>query len=182
MRYRACATILLILSIGCQATPETVPSAPRAADGSHVIYLLRHAEKRLPEDGGDARDPQLTRAGAERAAALAHALGTAGVTAIFSTDYKRTRQTVYPLSASRGLEVQLYDSSALLAFADILRGMSGRTVVVGHSNTTPRLVELLGGDGGTPIDEPTEHDRLYVVVLDGGRAPTTVLLRYGAQD
>ena len=36
-----------------------------------------------------------------------------------------------------------------------------RHLVVGHSNTTPPLVELFGGDAGPPIDEASEYDRLY---------------------
>jgi hypothetical protein len=51
--------------------------------------------------------------------------------------------------------------------------------VVGHSDTTPELVGLLGGDPGAPIDEPTEYDRLYVVTLGPDGTVTTVLLRYG---
>ena len=59
--------------------------------------------------------------------------------------------------------------------------MHARILVAGHSNTTPKLVELLGGNPGPPIDEKTEYDRLYVVVLGADGAVTTTLLRYGAR-
>ena len=39
--------------------------------------------------------------------------------------------------------------------------------MVGHSNTTPALVEALGGDPGSPI-ESLEYDRLYMVTFEGG--------------
>jgi hypothetical protein len=56
--------------------------------------------------------------------------------------------------------------------------MPGRHFVVGHSDTTPALVEALGGDAGAPIADP-EYDRLYVLTLEGAGA-STVLLRFGA--
>jgi len=53
------------------------------------VLLVRHAEKAAePAD-----DPPLTAAGAERAQALATALQDAGVTAIITTQLRRTRET-----------------------------------------------------------------------------------------
>jgi hypothetical protein len=51
--------------------------------------------------------------------------------------------------------------------------------VVGHSNTTPQLVGLLGGEAGKPIDDSREFDRLYIVVLGRTGEVTTMQLRYG---
>ena len=59
------------------------------------------------------------------------------------------------------------------------RGTPGRYLVVGHSNTTPDLVNRLGGDPGATIDEESEFDRLYVLVLHPDGSVVTVLLRYG---
>jgi len=56
--------------------------------------------------------------------------------------------------------------------------MPGRHLVLGHSNTTPQLVEALGGEPGAPIEE-MEYDRLYIVTLMDGRT-STVLLRFGS--
>ena len=53
----------------------------------------------------------------------------------------------------------------------------GHSLVVGHSNTTPALVELLRGDPGEPISE-IEYDRLYVVAIAPGGVVSIVLLRY----
>ncbi|NIT87109.1 MAG: hypothetical protein GWM92_07640, partial [Gemmatimonadetes bacterium] len=54
---------------------------------------------------------------------------------------------------------------ALGGMARRLRGSPGRHLVVGHSDTTPRLVTLLGGEPGPPIVEAREYDRLYVLTL-----------------
>jgi hypothetical protein len=64
----------------------------------------------------------------------------------------------------------------LEALATKLRAAEGRILVVGHSNTTPRLVGLIGGEHGTDI-AVDEYDRLYIVVTGSG-APVTLLLRF----
>lgn len=155
------------------------PSAP-AADGS-VVFLVRHAEKTSEKGYGPARDPRLTDAGRERAEALARVLAPAGITHVHSTDYRRTRETAAPVAEALGLEVRRYDARMLESFADELRGAPGRHLVVGHSNTTPRLVELLGGQPGGPIAEAWEYDRLYVLFLEPGGETMTVIQRYGRE-
>ena len=60
-----------------------------------------------------------------------------------------------------------------------LRAQTGTILVVGHSNTTPPLVEFLGGDPGTEINELGEFDRLYVLHISGEKARTE-LRRYGS--
>lgn len=139
-----------------------------------VVYLVRHGEKIL--DGS--RDPALKREGLERAARLAEILRDAEVTEVHSSDRIRTRRTAQPVADRQGLPVQIYDPGKLQALAERLRKAPGRHLVSGHSDTTPELVRLLGGAPGAPIHEPTEYDRLYVLVLNEDGSATTVLLRY----
>lgn len=151
-------------------------SAPRvAAQEPVVVYLVRHAER--AEDGTD--DPSISREGQARAALLPHILADAGITRIHTTDYKRTRQTVAPLADATELSPEVYDPRDLPAFAAHLRSLPGRHLVAGHSNTTPALVEALGGDAHGTIAE-MEYDRLYVVVIPAEGPVTTVLMRFGA--
>ncbi len=157
----ACA--LLTLAACATATP----------DPEHTIYLVRHAEKQA----GD--DPSLTPEGATRAAQLAETLGDAGILRIYSTDYARTRETAAPIAEAISVPVTLYDPSDLSAFSGRLKAEPGTTLIVGHSNTTPALVEILGGEPGTDIDEAAEYDRLYVVRIRDDRVDTE-LRRYGA--
>ena len=172
--------LLAVLAPAVRAADENARSA--GSDGvTTVVYLLRHAEKVGPPYENSPPDPALTPGGKQRAEQLVHVLADAGVTRIFSTDYRRTTETVEPLSRRLGLEVESYDPRALAEFARLLRSMSGRVVVSGHSNTTPALVSLLGGESGEPIDEKTEFDRLYVVTLLPDGPATTILLRYGGR-
>ncbi|MFM1561220.1 MAG: SixA phosphatase family protein [Roseibacillus sp.] len=140
-----------------------------------VAFLVRHAEKM--ETG---EDPDLTAAGESRARDLAAMLRTAGITQVHSSDYKRTRNTAAPTAELLGLKVRIYDPRDLPTLVVELKAAGGRHLIVGHSNTTPALAKLLGGQAGAPVDEKREYDRLYVITVDAGGEASTVLLRYGA--
>ena len=98
-----CLTILFVL---------TAQSAETQA-GEAVFYLLRHAEKVVAAGNSD---PGLTQQGRERARHVAHVLAAKGVTRIFSSDVKRTRDTAGPLAELSGIEVEIYDPRALEAW------------------------------------------------------------------
>jgi broad specificity phosphatase PhoE len=136
------------------------------------IYLVRHAEK--VRDGS--KDPALTELGQERARNLAVMLRSAGIERIFSSDFDRTRATAAPLAITLGLTVEIYDPVSLQPFAQRLVELEQNSLVVGHSNTTPELAELMGGDGGEPIVEAWEYDRLYLLQTENGRVARTILL------
>lgn len=161
--------------IALPATLLALTLSAGAARAQTIIYLVRHAEPSMTETG----DRHLNLAGQERAHALRHLLEFAGVTKVFSTDYHRTQETVGPLAEALGLPVESYNPRALEDFAAQLKQMTGRIVVAGHSNTTPDLVEALGGERGDPINENYEFDRLYQVVIGTDGSVTTTLLRYG---
>lgn len=155
----------LFFMVGCATAPET------------AIYLVRHAEPDYSVEGD--RNPRLNEVGKQRAQALADLLNNQGITRVMSSDFHRTRETAGPLADAVGQDVVLYNPFELEAFADSLKAMSGKIVVVGHSNTTPKLVELLGGDPGVPIDEKTEFDRIYTVMLKADGSVVTRQERYG---
>ena len=147
---------------------------PSARTQPTVVMLVRHAER--AEDGTS--DPPISEVGQERARLLARMLRDVDLTHVHTTDYIRTRATGHPTAEEQGLEMMLYDSDDLPALADRLRTTPGRHLVLGHSDTTPALVEALGGDPHGQIDE-TEYDRLYLVTVDADGA-STVLLRFGS--
>lgn len=151
-----------------------VPLTGQAGEEAAVVYLVRHAEK---SDAG--RDPQLSDAGRQRALLLANMLRDAGITRIYSTDFIRTRDTAAPLASHLDLEIGIYDRQEMNAFISSLNQAGARSLVVGHSNTTPELVELLGGVSGGKIDEASEYDRLYILTIRNPGEVETVLIRYG---
>ena len=145
-----------------------------------IIFLFRHAEAQFPPYKEDPPNPDLNNAGSQRAQLLKRTLTATGITEAFSTQRKRTIQTIKPLAEELELEIQIYDGKQLEALAEQLKSKKGRIAVSGHSNTTPQLVKLLGGDPGEPINEKTQFDRIYVVTLVDGDAISTVLLKYGS--
>ena len=149
-------------------------TAPADEAGFARVYLVRHAEKEPA-----AEDPALSEAGKLRALQLAELLEDAGIAYVFSTDFARSRDTVAPLAARLGITVTIYNWNEMDALAAKLTVPGRCSLVVGHSDTTPELVGILGGDPGSPLDEPEEYDRLYVVTIAADGAVTSELRRYG---
>jgi phosphohistidine phosphatase SixA len=140
------------------------------------VYLIRHAEKDTMIN-----DPGLTHAGFKRAENLAYILKDAGIQFIHSTDFLRTRQTVHPLASVLDLEIQLYNHKDLTLLKEHMLELRGIHLVSGHSNSTHELVELFGGDPGSSIDEATEFDRLYLLIITDDGLVSTSILRYSSK-
>ena len=157
-----------LLSCQSKKTTEPINGTPT------VIFLVRHAEKL-----DSSKDPELSEAGMQRAQDLATLLRSAKIEHIFSSDYKRTRHTAAPTAKLFHVKTELYDPRHLETIAKKLKETGGRSLVVGHSNSTPELVKVLGGDPGIPINEAGEYDRLYVLTMSKDGQVSTVLLRYG---
>jgi len=141
---------------------------------SLTVFLTRHAEKLT-----SGRDPELSEAGKLRAQQLSNVLSDAKLDRIYSTDFFRTRQTATPVAEQYEKAVEIYDYKQLKQLAETLKQQGGRYLIVGHSNTTPHMVKLLGGDAGAEINEKKEFDRLYMLNIDASGNVSTVLLRYG---
>lgn len=63
---------------------------------------------------------------------------------IFSTNYKRTRQTAEPVARRRKKDIQTYDPAKQNELvAKIMAGKTDHYLIVGHSNTIPVLANLL---------------------------------------
>lgn len=178
-RQSCLSAAVLVILLMAASTVDAGPALAADSDETTVVFLVRHAEK-AHDDHHEGRDPDLTGAGRRRAETLAKILAPAGVTRIHSTDYRRTLETARPLAEARGLEVATYDARDPAALVRQLRQSPGRHLVVGHSNTTPELVAMLGGEPGPPIQEKCEYDRMYVLVLGSDRPTTTIHQRYGA--
>ena len=168
---------LLALTLGCvSAQPTRV--APVAA--ATTVVIVRHAEKSTD----DPRDPSLSPAGLNRARTLSALLSNAGVTDIYTTQYKRTRQTAEPLAQQFGIAIveRPINSANSATYArdltqEILTRSAGKCVlVVGHSNTVPDIVKALSGSAVPEITDP-EYDHIFVVVIPAVGSPR--LMRLG---
>ena len=142
---------ILLLAYSC------VSSKSKSDD--KYIYLVRHAEKM-----SNSKDPALTEQGQLRAQSLSKVLNSKDITGIYSTNYKRTKGTAEPLSQRLGLPINLYDPSDLKGFStELMKEIKGNVLVVGHSNSTPTLVNhLLGTETYNKLDE-SEYGDLFIV-------------------
>ncbi|MFV1988227.1 MAG: phosphoglycerate mutase family protein [Gemmatimonadota bacterium] len=181
MRWRALAAVLVLALPGSLplALPGTLPlpgALPLAAQQQtdRIVILARHAEKL----GGE--DPALSEAGEERARALAHVLSQWPVDAIYTSQFRRTRDTAAPLAEATGvapLVVDARDMAALLS--EIHEGGHRAILVIGHSNTVPAIARALGAPDVQDIPEEG-YDDLLVVTLSGEGEATLLHLKYGA--
>lgn len=137
-------------------------------DTATMFIVVRHVEK-----SNFGSDPVLSTAGQLRANSLRDILTKVNLDAVYSTNFNRTRQTAAPTATEQGLAILNYDPFSLSPFVDsvLTNYNQGTVLVVGHSNTTPSLLnELVGSNIYTNIPE-SEHDNLYIVsVFEKGRS------------
>jgi 2,3-bisphosphoglycerate-dependent phosphoglycerate mutase len=141
-----------------------------------TFILVRHAEKGID----DPKDPELSEAGKQRAQRLVNVLKETKVDAIYSTAYKRTRNTVAPLALAKGLSVSNYDPSKKEEIDMMLQNFAGGTIlVVGHSNTVPGLANYLTGKTDFQNFDDSDYDNLIIVtVIEKGKNAKAVWLTY----
>jgi phosphohistidine phosphatase SixA len=142
------------------------------AQAQEAVYLVRHAERL-----DDSKDSALSVDGKARAARLADILRDAGITAIFATEYQRTAETARPLAVRLGIQVQQVAAGQTSALVGRIKaaGPTARILVVGHSDTVPELLQLMGHPVKLVIAKG-EYDNLFVVVP--AARPVVVRLRY----
>lgn len=164
------AALLLAAVLPAQAMPD-------------LVFLVRHAERAAEP----AADPGLTPAGEARAQALAQALSGAGVQAIITSQFRRTRETAAPLAQQLRVQAQVVAArrgegaahiQEIVALARSQQG--GALLIVGHSNTVPALIAALGGPLLAELCE-SSYQHLFVLrpsAAVAGQAPLAQL-RYG---
>jgi phosphohistidine phosphatase SixA len=134
-----------------------------------TVVLVRHAERDL--SGSDA----LSSAGKQRAALLARMFSESGISAIFTSEFARTKQTAAPLAQELGITPRAIDSDTNAARNQVMSA-GPAPLVIGHSNTVPELIAALGGTAGIEIDDG-EFDHMFVVSITSGGV-STLAFRY----
>ena len=128
-----------------------------------TFYLIRHAEK-VRTNKSD-KDPKLNEKGIIRALNWKEYFINKEISKIYSTNYKRTLETVKPFQEAIGLATILYSPSSI-DYKDFISSNKGEVVlVVGHSNTIPNFVnELINDQVYAQIDD-LNNSNLYIVNL-----------------
>jgi broad specificity phosphatase PhoE len=154
-----------------------------------TVFLIRHAER----EDEPREDPPLKKEGVTRSQELARLLAAAGIKAIYTSQFTRTKQTAEPLATKLGLTAtsitlksnptnprQIAEESTTEVVNKILAGAGENVLVVGHSNSIPDVIKLLGGDVVPTIDERKFDDLFVVTVYAKGKAKVTQM-KYGAE-
>jgi phosphohistidine phosphatase SixA len=154
-----------------------------------TVYLVRHAEK----EDEPRQDPPLRKEGVARSQDLARLLGAAGIKAIYTSQFARTKITAEPLATKLGVTVTsislksnptnprlIAEESTAEVVNKILERAGESVLIVGHSNSVPDVIKMLGGDTVPTIDEKKFDDLFIVTVYAKGKAKV-VHLKYGAE-
>src|SRR5690242_7274848 len=142
-----------------------------------TVILVRHAEKAAtPAD-----DPGLTDQGQARARALAKIARDAGVTAIITTQFARTRETARPAAEALGVTPEVAKAGGAEHAQEVARLIGahagGVVLVVGHSNTIPAIVAALGAPQPAAFCD-SEYDNIYLVTIPASAPARVIRARY----
>ena len=155
--------LLLLLCLVLISTPVLNAQNLALNNDSATFIFVRHAEK--ADDG--TQNPPLTKEGEARALRIMHMLKKSypKVDAVYSTPYKRTELTAKPTATEFGLTVQKYDPRAPNVFVkSLVKDHHGEVVlIVGHSNTTPFLVNLMLGEEKFKQLDESDYNEVFIV-------------------
>jgi 2,3-bisphosphoglycerate-dependent phosphoglycerate mutase len=142
-----------------------------------TVILVRHAEKKLEPNNPD---PDLTPEGEQRAQEIARMFSGVGVNTIFATQYKRTQQTVKPLSDQTHVPVTLLDAKQTDELVKrIQTNLRGQTIfIAGHNNTVPAIASALSGEN-FPVIPDNEYDNVYIVTIYRFGKARVLKLKFG---
>ena len=139
-----------------------------------TYYLIRHAEK--DRSNPDNKNPDLNEKGIIRAAIWSKVFQEVKFDEIYSTDYKRTQQTVSAISLQSDVKLTPYSPDHLYSDDFKMRTQGKTVLVVGHSNTTPQFVNKIIGEDRYADMNDNDNGTLYIVTIVGDKTKVQVLV------
>lgn len=127
-----------------------------------TYYFIRHAEK-----VDNSKNPDLSEIGIERAKLWNEIFSEINLDAIYSTDFKRTLQTITPIANSKKVTIINYDPKTIDIESFKKNTLGKKVLVVGHSNTIPNFVnQIIDKNIYNDIDDVI-FGNLYIVTING---------------
>jgi phosphohistidine phosphatase SixA len=155
--------VAMVLAAQCASSAET----------GRVIILVRHAERASADP-----DSPLNDVGRRRAECLARTLADSKVQGIFTTELKRSQETADPLSKLLKIYPTVMKAADTDELVKHLRSAPEQTLlVVGHSDTLPKIIAGLGGGTISPIGHD-EYDRMTTLTMLGTHNVVVTTLRF----
>ena len=167
--------ILLLLLLFCGSLTLTAQEVEteavmeeEASLPTTTYYLIRHAEKDRSDPTN--KNPHLTQQGLLRAAKWSFVFEHVELDAVYSTDFNRTKETAMPTAEKNGIADLILYNPRDMDMKGFVENTAGQTVlIVGHSNTTPSLVNaLIGQEKYQQIDDSNNANLYIVTVLPTG--------------
>ena len=151
---------ILLLLVYCQASFSQIQTNEIKADETGY-YFIRHAEKNRsnPKDS----NPELNKEGKLRALNWAYFFREIPLEAIYSTDYIRTISTAQPVADDKNLPIIIYNPNDLNINMFMKENQGRLVLVVGHSNTTPELVNAMLGDQKFEQMKDNDNSSLFII-------------------
>ena len=139
-----------------------------------TVYLVRHAKagSRKGWSGDDAHRP-LSKVGRTQARAIGKALADGGITRIVSSPFVRCRETVEPLGARVGVDVELSDAlgegASLTDSLRLVEKLSDVNVALcSHGDVLGHLLNHVARSGVDLGDDRLEKASIWVLdTVDG---------------
>lgn len=124
-----------------------------------AAIIVRHAEKDIGVD------PALTPAGEIRALALRDKFADTDIKAVYSTNFRRTRQTATPTAELHNLPVQIYQSARELVDQVLTNHEGTAVLIVGHTGLITDIVRAFGAQMPEPIEDGITEDDFDNIVI-----------------
>ena len=136
---------------------------------TQTFYIVRHAEKE-----NDTEEAGLSQTGIQRGVDLEKWMADKKLDTVFTSTKRRAVLTGLSVSLPESVyQIALDQSSdaAVNAFIERLKKISStkNILIVGHTNTIPRIVFGLSAAGIEPIPE-NDFDNLYIITKKNGVA------------
>lgn len=123
-------------------------------------YFIRHAEK-----ADSSKNPDLSEKGLERAQEWKALFSEINFDAVYSTDFKRTLQTINPIVSENGKLLKTYNPQ-LVDIETFKKETMGKTIlIIGHSNTIPKMVNQIIKENKYGDIAENQFSNLYIVTL-----------------
>ncbi|GMN09096.1 hypothetical protein MTsPCn9_04480 [Croceitalea sp. MTPC9] len=152
--------LLVFIAVGiisCNTKDKEIKADPIIS----TFYLIRHAEKDRTDPSNS--NPELNQDGLGRAIKWAEIFEPIDLDVIYSTNYERTSMTAAPTSVKKDINVTYYNPSDIDIESLKADNLSKDVLIVGHSNTTPMMVnKLIGYEKYEQMDD-TDNSSLFIV-------------------
>lgn len=126
-----------------------------------TYYFIRHGEKI-----DNSKNPDLSEIGFERAKMWNELFSEIKLDTIYSTDYKRTLQTVAPTAACQKVNITKYNPKTINIESFKKENLGKKVLIVGHSNTIPNFFnQMINQNIYTDIDDST-FGNLYIATIN----------------